>query len=347
MTVTPTRVSRTKASGTRRAESRHPYPAQSASHPASDGYAGAGADPGRGGEARSEAPRSSGRPHTPRFRKEEVLQPTSVISPRGLVGGPRPDPGTQGRTLAGLTAGPAPYGPGGYDPGRSDGGSYDPGSDGARLLRCRFLRCRLLRAAVRPGRRVRLSTRRIRSPSGVRAAACRERSRRQPRPRAPPRLRDGRCLPARARFRGGPRRGTAVRVRQPAAVRGPGQWAGARIRSQPGPGYGAGAGYTPGYGPGPPPGQHPGTDHFPVRARSGAARARPVRAAERWLLPGQPPGYYPPAGTAPGPPRATYQVRRVRPTRTRTARPYDPGYADGGYAYAINESEEFHSGSGG
>ena len=52
---------------------RGTYSSQSASHPAAggyaaDSYAGDGADPGRG-SARSEAPRSSGRPHTPRFRK--------------------------------------------------------------------------------------------------------------------------------------------------------------------------------------------------------------------------------------------------------------------------------------
>ncbi len=39
--------------------------------------------------------RPAGRPHSSRFRrdKDEVLLPTSVISPGSLVGGPRPDRG--------------------------------------------------------------------------------------------------------------------------------------------------------------------------------------------------------------------------------------------------------------
>ena len=111
---------------------RGTYPAQSASHPAADRYAGDGGAPGRG-SARSERPRSSGRPHPPRFRKDEVLQPTSVISPRGLVGGPRPDPGTQEPYAGGPDGGPAAYGPasygaGPYEPSPHDAGSYDAGS---------------------------------------------------------------------------------------------------------------------------------------------------------------------------------------------------------------------------
>src|SRR5271165_1317409 len=60
---------------------RGAYPPDSGSPPAAEGYGRDGADPGRG-SARFGAPRSSGRPRPPRFRKDEVLQPTSVISPR-------------------------------------------------------------------------------------------------------------------------------------------------------------------------------------------------------------------------------------------------------------------------
>ena len=88
-----------------------------------DGYHG---EDGRHGAPRSGGPRPAGRSHQSRFRnKDEVLQPTSVISPGGLVGGPRPDQATDDPYGAGPGGDRGPYQA--YGPVSYDAAAYGPG----------------------------------------------------------------------------------------------------------------------------------------------------------------------------------------------------------------------------
>ena len=82
-------------------------------------YPGQAPEPaGPAAQQDSGGPRPAGRPHSSRFRrdKDEVLLPTSVISPGSLVGGPRPDAETDD------PYGGAPQG----EPGRARGGDVRP-----------------------------------------------------------------------------------------------------------------------------------------------------------------------------------------------------------------------------
>ena len=275
---------------------RGAYPPRPGSYPV-DGYPAAEGYPagdGGRGPARAGAPRPSGRSHTPRFRKDkdEVLQPTSVISPRGLVGGPRPDPGPQDPYAPRPDGVPGAYGPAGAvscgagpvscgagpdDPGLYDAGSYGPqyGADAGYAYPAPYDVPLTYGPPAAHG------------PGGTHV------------PAHAPGYETGAAYPP------GPDSEVDPDGELPAGHGNSPPYAPPDYGPAyaPRPGYGAGPGYAPGYGPGQPPGQPygygPGAGPVPPQdaAPTGAG---PYGPPQDGSYPGPPPGCYPPAGAAPG-----------------------------------------------